>query len=68
MQCGGVGAALARSSESNLEAVAGGCNLNRPIGELLMQAGFGIERVETGYGTGPRPMTFMYEGVARKSA
>jgi ubiquinone/menaquinone biosynthesis C-methylase UbiE len=48
--------------------VAGGCNLNRPITELLTQAGFGIEHVETGYGTGPRPMTFMYEGVARKTA
>jgi len=47
---------------------AGGCHLNRPITELLIQAGFSIEHVETGYGTGPRPMTFMYEGVARKSA
>jgi ubiquinone/menaquinone biosynthesis C-methylase UbiE len=48
--------------------VAGGCNLNRPITELLTEAGFRIEHVETGYGTGPRPMTFMYEGVARKTA
>jgi len=48
--------------------IAGGCNLNRPITELLEQAGFRIERVETGYGKGPRPMAFMYEGVARNTA
>jgi ubiquinone/menaquinone biosynthesis C-methylase UbiE len=48
--------------------VAGGCNLNRPITELLTEAGFRIDQVDTGYGTGPRPMTFMYEGVARKTA
>jgi ubiquinone/menaquinone biosynthesis C-methylase UbiE len=47
--------------------IAGGCNLNRPIVELLEQAGFRIEHVDTGYGKGPRPMTFMYEGVARKT-
>jgi ubiquinone/menaquinone biosynthesis C-methylase UbiE len=48
-------------------AIAGGCNLNRPIVQLVEQAGFRIEHVDTGYGKGPRPMTFMYEGVARKT-
>lgn len=45
--------------------VGGGCHLNRPIGELIEAAGFRIERIETGYLRGPKPMTFMYEGSAR---
>jgi SAM-dependent methyltransferase len=45
--------------------VAGGCHLNRPIDELIAGSGFTIGQMETGYGRGPRPMTFMYEGVAR---
>lgn len=45
--------------------VSGGCHLNRPIRELLEDAGFRIERIDTGYMRGPKPMTFMYEGKAR---
>ena len=45
--------------------VAGGCHLNRPIVQLVENAGFEIERMDTGYMDGPRPMTFMYEGSAR---
>jgi hypothetical protein len=45
--------------------VAGGCHLNRPIAQLIRDAGFRVERLETGYMDGPRPMTFMYEGSAR---
>lgn len=45
--------------------IGGGCHLNRPIGELIAGAGFEIERMDTGYMKGPRPMTFMYEGCAR---
>jgi SAM-dependent methyltransferase len=44
--------------------LAGGCHLNRPIGDLVSKAGFRIEQIETGYMTGPRPLTFMYEGRA----
>ena len=40
--------------------------LNRPIRELLEDAGFAIERVEMGYVKGPRAMTFMYEGAAKR--
>jgi ubiquinone/menaquinone biosynthesis C-methylase UbiE len=47
--------------------VAGGCHLNRPVPELVTQAGFDIERIETGYMKGPKAMTFMYEGRARLS-
>ena len=45
--------------------IAGGCHLNRTINHLIEAAGFRIERLETGYMKGPKPMTFMYEGAAR---
>jgi ubiquinone/menaquinone biosynthesis C-methylase UbiE len=45
--------------------LAGGCHLNRPIAQLIENAGFTIERLATGYMRGPKPMTFMYEGSAR---
>jgi ubiquinone/menaquinone biosynthesis C-methylase UbiE len=44
--------------------IGGGCHLNRPVSHLIENAGFRIERIETGYMKGPRLMTFMYEGVA----
>lgn len=46
--------------------IAGGCNLNRPIAELVRAADFEIERIATEYIPGPKPMTFQYEGRARK--
>ena len=45
--------------------LAGGCHLDRPISKLVEDAGFRIERVETGYMRGPKPLTFTYEGSAR---
>jgi ubiquinone/menaquinone biosynthesis C-methylase UbiE len=45
--------------------IAGGCHLNRSVGHLIEVAGFQIERLDTGYMKGPKPMTFMYEGAAR---
>jgi ubiquinone/menaquinone biosynthesis C-methylase UbiE len=45
--------------------ISGGCHLNRPIRAMIEGAGFQIDRVETGYMPGPRPMTFTYEGSAR---
>ena len=44
---------------------SGGCHLNRPIRSMIEDAGFRVDRIETGYIPGPRPMTFMYEGSAR---
>jgi ubiquinone/menaquinone biosynthesis C-methylase UbiE len=44
---------------------SGGCHLNRKIDDLLADAGFRIDRLETGYIPGPRIMTFFYEGAAR---
>lgn len=45
--------------------ISGGCHLNRPIRSMIEGAGFRMDRVETGYMPGPKPMTFMYEGSAR---
>jgi ubiquinone/menaquinone biosynthesis C-methylase UbiE len=45
--------------------LGGGCHLNRAIGSLIEGAGFQLERLETGYMRGPKPMAFMYEGSAR---
>ncbi len=45
--------------------ISGGCHLNRPIRSMIEDGGFRIDRIETGYMRGPKPMTFMYEGSAR---
>jgi ubiquinone/menaquinone biosynthesis C-methylase UbiE len=45
--------------------LAGGCNLNRKIDDLIRSAGFEISELKTEYLPGPRPMTFTYEGSAR---
>jgi ubiquinone/menaquinone biosynthesis C-methylase UbiE len=44
--------------------IGGGCHLNRPIRSLIESAGFSVDRLETGYAKGPKPMTFFYEGCA----
>jgi ubiquinone/menaquinone biosynthesis C-methylase UbiE len=44
--------------------LAGGCHLNRPIRNMIESAGFRVDRLETGYMPGPKPLTFMYEGSA----
>ena len=43
--------------------IAGGCHLNRNIEDLVEAAGFRPGRLHTGYLPGPKPMTFMYEGM-----
>ncbi len=45
--------------------LSGGCHLNRKIDDLLSDAGFRVDQLETGYISGPRIMTFLYEGAAR---
>ncbi len=45
--------------------LAGGCNLNRKIDELIAAAGFRITRIETEYLTGPKPWTYTYKGLAK---
>src|SRR5216684_6505976 len=44
--------------------ISGGCHLNRPIRAMIEGAGFRLDRVETGYMPGPKPMAFIYEGSA----
>lgn len=44
--------------------VAGGCNLDRRIDELIASAGFRLAGIETGYAKGPRPMSYIYAGRA----
>ncbi len=45
--------------------VAGGCNINRPIFTLLSDAGFRLDRPETGYLPGtPKIFGYGYSGVA----
>lgn len=50
------------------QKIAGGCHLDRPIPELIRQAGFKIRDLETMYLPGPRPLTFNYWGSARRSS
>jgi ubiquinone/menaquinone biosynthesis C-methylase UbiE len=45
--------------------IAGGCHLDRPVPELIENAGFKIAHMDTGYMPGPKPMTFLYQGAAR---
>lgn len=46
--------------------LADGCHLTRLPADLVRAAGFTIERVESRYATGPRPWTWLTEGVAVK--
>jgi len=45
----------------------GGCHLNRPIGQVVEQAGFSLIQLENYYMRGPKPMGYMFEGLATKA-
>ena len=45
--------------------IAGGCNPTRKIDGLILDEGFQFTESEHGYGTGPRPMSYLYRGLAR---
>jgi ubiquinone/menaquinone biosynthesis C-methylase UbiE len=45
--------------------ISGGCHINRPIGSVIEDAGFRIEKLETGYFPGPKAMGFFSEGSAK---
>lgn len=47
--------------------IFGGCHLNRPIDRLVAEAGFALTRLDNFYMKGPKPMGYMFEGVATKS-
>jgi SAM-dependent methyltransferase len=44
--------------------IAGGCHLDRPIDDLITRSGLMIDDLETGYGDGPRPFSYLYLGRA----
>jgi ubiquinone/menaquinone biosynthesis C-methylase UbiE len=46
--------------------IAGGCHLTRDIGALIASAGFVLEDLRAYYSKGPKPLAYVYEGVARK--
>jgi ubiquinone/menaquinone biosynthesis C-methylase UbiE len=48
--------------------IAGGCHLDRPIDDLITHAGLMIGELETGYGDGPRPFSYLYRGRALRAA
>jgi len=47
--------------------MAGGCHLDRKIDELIRLAGFDLTNLQVEYATGPRTMSYMYEGCACRS-
>jgi len=47
--------------------ITGGCHLNREVDELILAAGFQIVELKTGYLPGPRPMTYVYQGLALRA-
>jgi ubiquinone/menaquinone biosynthesis C-methylase UbiE len=47
--------------------MAGGCHLNRPIGDMVESAGFRIDRLDTFLGKGPKVASWYYLGVATRS-
>ncbi|HUX23176.1 MAG TPA: class I SAM-dependent methyltransferase [Burkholderiales bacterium] len=45
--------------------IAGGCNLDRKMDELIGTAGFHIANLTVEYAKGPRPLSYIYAGSAR---
>ena len=46
--------------------LAGGCHLNRAIADLIQNAGFRIDSLDTMYLPGPRPFTYTFWGRASR--
>ncbi|MGI9286792.1 MAG: class I SAM-dependent methyltransferase [Pseudomonadales bacterium] len=44
--------------------IGGGCNLNRSIAATIETAGFNITQLQNYYMKGPKPYTYMYQGIA----
>ncbi|HVX19597.1 MAG TPA: class I SAM-dependent methyltransferase [Acidimicrobiales bacterium] len=50
------------------QRIAGGCNLNRPIADLIEGAGLELTELDTGHTPGmPKSFSYFYRGVATKS-
>ena len=48
------------------QRVFGGCNVNRPIGELVTACGLELTRLENSYLEGPQATGYIFEGIAVK--
>lgn len=51
------------------QRIGGGCNLDRPIDRLVVEAGFEISSLKNGWLSGPKalkPWNYLYNGVATK--
>jgi ubiquinone/menaquinone biosynthesis C-methylase UbiE len=46
--------------------ICGGCHFNRQIDALITGSGFEITRMENFFLPGPKPLGYMFEGVATK--
>jgi len=46
--------------------VAGGCNLNRKIDDLIIDAGFRVTQIERAYSRGAKPLSYLYKGLAQR--
>ena len=44
--------------------IAGGCHVNRPVVELITDAGFDVDHLEQGYRPGPRFVSYVSTGSA----
>ena len=48
--------------------MAGGCHLDRDIPALIRAGGFVIDELSKAYLPGPRPMSYVYSGVAQQAS
>ena len=44
--------------------ISAGCHLNRPIDVLIEEAGVSLLTLDRGYTSGPKPIAYLYKGVA----
>jgi hypothetical protein len=47
--------------------IADGCNMNRPVAELVQQGGFELSDCQRFLGRGPRVLSTMFRGIALRS-
>jgi SAM-dependent methyltransferase len=55
-----------RRLEPAWKIIGGGCHLTRRSDELIQDAGFMLEEIDSGYQPGPRWAAYMTHGVASK--